>query len=408
MVCDVEGTIFKAQERIASVDFPTTMWHALARSLGQRGVEGEKLLAEKWERGKYENYLAWVHDTFLMHKELGLKKSQFDHILMKAEYLPGVETFFRNLDKRKYRPVLISGGFQELVDRARAELGIEDGYGACSYTFEEGTGILKTCRATSGDFEGKIDYLHCSLMQYGLDKKLDWVFIGDGKNDVYIALDAPVAIAINAHKDLRAAATHPCDLGGRVLENFDQIGEILESLTDADFNNARWRLEGLAPWQKKILRQMHDFLVEIGGLLALWLAKLLPKLSGTWWDDYVDYVAKYLVRRRQYEKARRAQDLTLLDLSVLVKIFENLEKRRLATQYRKINDAHSHLIYRIRDIRNDWSHVASGVLVFPDSTEIHDHLCALEKFLGIFGNLNNLRLKILSKKILRLKESLNI
>ena len=122
LVCDVEGTIFTAGYKIKGMDFASSMWHPLAHCLGETGIAREVALADKWERGEYNNYLEWVHESFLLHKELGLKKSDFDRIFSDATYMRGVVDFFKNLDRNKYVPVLISGGFQELVDRARSEL----------------------------------------------------------------------------------------------------------------------------------------------------------------------------------------------------------------------------------------------------------------------------------------------
>ena len=171
LICDVEGTIFTAKYKIEEVDYSSSMWQPLARCLGDAGVAREVALAYKWERGEFKtSYIDWVFQSFLFHKSLGLKQSDFNRILNEATYMPGVVDFFENLDKSRYLPVLISGGFQELVDRAKAELGIKHGHGACAYIFDEQTGLLKDCRIAACDFDGKIDYMRRALREYDLDE----------------------------------------------------------------------------------------------------------------------------------------------------------------------------------------------------------------------------------------------
>jgi len=149
LVCDVEGTIFAARYKIDGMDYASTMWQPLAQSLGDEGVRREKELHDRWERGEFNDYLDWVEATYLMHRELGLLKQTFEHLLSCAEYNPGVVEFFKKLDRKKYTPVLISGGFQELVRRAQEELNIPHGHGACEYFFDKSDGLLQSNPKTS-------------------------------------------------------------------------------------------------------------------------------------------------------------------------------------------------------------------------------------------------------------------
>jgi phosphoserine phosphatase len=98
LVCDVEGTIFKARYRIEGMDYASTMWQTLAQSLGDECVRREKELCDKWEGGGFADYLDWVQATYEMHKELGLTKQTFDALINGAECNDGLVDFFGKLD----------------------------------------------------------------------------------------------------------------------------------------------------------------------------------------------------------------------------------------------------------------------------------------------------------------------
>lgn len=42
LVCDVEGTIFKAKFKIDGTDYPSTMWQPIAALLGEAAIEEER------------------------------------------------------------------------------------------------------------------------------------------------------------------------------------------------------------------------------------------------------------------------------------------------------------------------------------------------------------------------------
>lgn len=208
LICDVEGTIFKAQYRIEGTDFASTMWQPIAQSLGDAAIQAERDTHDKWENGKYKSYREWVIDTIKIHKNFGLNKDTFYGLIDSAEYNNGVVEFFDQLDRDKYIPVLVSGGFQELIRRAQRDLNINHGVGACEYFFHDEDGLLVNYSLNSCDFEGKYDYIKMLFSEYGLNAKEDWVFIGDGKNDIHIAQKSPFSIGINAHPELGKVVHH--------------------------------------------------------------------------------------------------------------------------------------------------------------------------------------------------------
>lgn len=216
LVCDVEGTIFKAKYRIEGTDFASTMWQPLAQRLGDPAIEEEKETHRKWDNNEYSSYLEWVEDTIRIHRKYGLHRDVFNTLIEEAEYNDGVRNFFANLDRTKYTPVLVSGGFQELVRRAQKELNIKYGFGACEYHFDESDGRLANHSLTPCDFDGKYDYVKTLFGVYKLKAHQDWVFVGDGKNDVHIAQKAPRSFGINAHPELAKVVSS-------VINSFDEL-----------------------------------------------------------------------------------------------------------------------------------------------------------------------------------------
>jgi phosphoserine phosphatase len=224
LVCDVEGTIFKAKFRIEGTDYASTMWQPLALCLGEAALEEEKETHKKWENEEYNNYLDWVNATVDIHKKYKLQAAAFQRLIDEAEYQDGVLEFFEKLDRNKYVPILVSGGFQELANRAKRELGISYGYGACEYNFDQETGCLASHSLTPCDFSGKYNYVDALFHVYDLNPNKDWLFVGDGKNDVHIAKKAPISFGINPHPDLAKIATY----------NVDSFHEIYKHICDEE------------------------------------------------------------------------------------------------------------------------------------------------------------------------------
>lgn len=234
LVCDVEGTIFKANYRIDGTEYASTMWQPLAARLGEAAIMEERDTHEKWEQGYYKGkYSAWVEDTIKIHKRYGLHKNTFYDLINEAEYHEGVEEFFQKIDRKKFIPVLVSGGFQELINRALKELDIKHGFGACEYFFDLNDGKLAGHNLKPCDFEGKYHYIENLFKDYNLTSK-DWVFIGDGKNDVPIARKAPIKFGMRPiHPDLEKVVNHTVTDFREILSHLTLNEQIGESTTKA-------------------------------------------------------------------------------------------------------------------------------------------------------------------------------
>ena len=243
-VCDVEGTIFQAKYKIEGTDYSSTMWQPIAYKLGDDAVREEHESHQKWDNKEYENYLEWVKATILIHQKYDLKKDAFFELVNNAMYNEGVVEFFNNIDRNEYIPVLISGGFQELIDRAKRELGIEYGIGACEYIWGD-DGRLVDWKLRQSDFGDKYSFLSDIFLEHSLNETQDWVFVGDGKNDVDIASRAPIAFAINPHVELASVTPF-------TIDSFMEIIPILNS-DDAPYYISRRR--GISNKQSVLLGQ---------------------------------------------------------------------------------------------------------------------------------------------------------
>lgn len=219
IVCDVEGTIFKSSNVCNNIDYYSTLWQMIPTMLGDAAIQDELDTHHKWSNGEYKNYIDWMIDTINIHKKHKLTQELFETAISSTEYNEGVIEFFSCLDRKKYTPVLISGGFQNLSQRAQEDLQIHHSFSACTYYFKNG--ILNGYNLIPSDFYGKYSFLQILLNEYGLCDN-DWVFVGDGKNDVEIARKAKISFGINPHNKLAEVATY-------IVKNFMEIKYRLDS-----------------------------------------------------------------------------------------------------------------------------------------------------------------------------------
>ena len=163
-----------------------------------------------------------MKDTISIHKRHGLTSALFENVISSAEYNPRVPATVGAIDRSLFEPVLISGGFRELAARAQIDLKINHAFAACEYFFSE-DGALEAYNLLPCDFEGKIDFIRLMLREYGL-REQDWVFVGDGQNDIPIAKAAPVSVAYAAHPELRNVSTFAIDDFSDLTAILTQVG----------------------------------------------------------------------------------------------------------------------------------------------------------------------------------------
>jgi phosphoserine phosphatase len=219
LVLDLEGTIFRTDIRLPGTSISSTIWQAIANSLGPEAIKEEVVTHQRWADGKYRSYIHWMEETIAIHIKYGLTEEIFDGVISSAEYNDAVPVTVSKLDRRRYEPVIVSGGFRELARRAQSDLKIIHAFCACEYIFGDDR-RLKGYNLLPCDFEGKIDFIQLMLREYKLADS-DWVFVGDGANDVPVAKLAPLSIGYRPHAALSAVVTQSID-------NFEKLISILD------------------------------------------------------------------------------------------------------------------------------------------------------------------------------------
>ena len=219
LVLDLEGTIFRTDIRLPGTSITSTIWQGIADALGPEAIKEEVASHERWKKREYRSYIHWMEDTIAIHIRHGLTQQIFDQLICSAEYNESVVSTLSALDRTRYEPLIVSGGFRELARRAQYDLRIIHAFCACEYIFGDDK-RLKAYNLLPCDFEGKIDFIRLMLREYKLADS-DWVFVGDGANDVPVASLAPLSIGYRPYADLRSVVT-------KSIDNFKDILPILD------------------------------------------------------------------------------------------------------------------------------------------------------------------------------------
>lgn len=220
LVLDVEGTLFRTQIRLPGTSLDSTIWQAIAAALGDAAIEAEVATHQRWATGGYRSYLDWMKDTIRIHLEFGLTEQRFSQIIAATEYHAGVRQVLCALDRSRFEPVLISGGFRELARRVQADCRVSHAFAACEYLFDSES-RLAAFNLLPCDFAGKLDFVALMLREYGLSPR-DWLFVGDGRNDVEIAKAAPFSVGFQPHADLAAVTS-------KNIDDFRELVDLLDS-----------------------------------------------------------------------------------------------------------------------------------------------------------------------------------
>lgn len=198
---DMEGTILQKNYALDNGKVAPSAWTVLAKMLGEECYLEEEKTKDKWLNGEYNGYLDWMKDTVLIHKKHGLTELQLKKLVDSSKFIDGCEELFKWLKGHNVITVLITGGFKELADKVQRLLKIDHALSGCEYFFDE-HGNLEFYNLLPSDNEGKLSFMKQVLHEHGLTKA-DSVFIGDGKNDIYLAKEAGISIAFNAQHELK-------------------------------------------------------------------------------------------------------------------------------------------------------------------------------------------------------------
>jgi phosphoserine phosphatase len=133
----------------------------------------------------------------------GMDEACFDRVKQAVRLSPGAQTFVRTLRRLGYRTAIVSGGFTQITDHLRLELGLDHAF---ANTLEVVDGRL-TGRLVGRivDRAGKAEILRSVAATEGI--ALDQVVaIGDGANDLDMLAAAGLGVAFNAKPAVREAA----------------------------------------------------------------------------------------------------------------------------------------------------------------------------------------------------------
>ena len=201
----MEGTIFKKNHALDNGKVAPSAWTTLAKELGEDCYKEEEESKDRWIDKKYKGYLDWMLDTVSIHKKYGLTESILKKVVVQEEFHDGADELFEFLRSKNIITVLISGGFKALADKAQRKFKINHAFSACEYFFDE-EGNLEFFNLLPSDNEGKVNFMMQVASEHGVTAE-ECLFIGDGKNDVFLAEKVGSSIAFNAQPELEKVST---------------------------------------------------------------------------------------------------------------------------------------------------------------------------------------------------------
>ena len=214
---DMEGTLFEKQQvrlRHQESSYHHSLWSRLMYELGEEALKEDARTIVKWEGGQYRSYLEWVDESVVILQKHGLSQDLFERTLSSIRYNPGVRDTIEILHGRGIKTAIVTGGFLEQARRAQQDLRITHAYAAVDL-FWNPDGSIDHWNMFPSDYEGKVDFVRLIMREYGL-KREECGFVGDGKNDAFIAGEVGTSFAYQAHPELRTVASHE-------IEEFSQI-----------------------------------------------------------------------------------------------------------------------------------------------------------------------------------------
>jgi phosphoserine phosphatase len=214
---DMEGTLFEKQQvrlRHGDPSYHHSLWSRLMYELGAEALKDDAETIAKWEAGRYRSYLEWVDESVVILQKHSLSHELFEKTLSSILYNPGVKDTFETLHDRGIKTAIITGGFLEQARRAQQDLRITHAYAAVDLYWNR-DGTIAHWNMFPSDYEGKVDFVRLIMREYGLSRE-ECGFVGDGKNDIFIAREVGLSFAYQAHPELRSVASHE-------LEEFSQI-----------------------------------------------------------------------------------------------------------------------------------------------------------------------------------------
>lgn len=203
---DMEGTLLQKDHKLDNGKVAPSAWTGLAKMLGEECFVEEELTKDRWLNGDYKGYLDWMKDTVLIHQKYEMTSEHLQKVVDSAKFHDGVDELFDWLRSQGVITALITGGFKALADKVQRRLKIDHALSGCEYFFDD-QGKIEFFNLLPSDHEGKLSFMRQVLFEHGLSPS-DAVFVGDGKNDVFLAEQAGISIAFNAQKELSDMASY--------------------------------------------------------------------------------------------------------------------------------------------------------------------------------------------------------
>lgn len=203
---DMEGTLLKKDYALDNGKVAPSAWTVAAKLLGEECYQREEASKDKWLSGGYSGYLEWMNESINILVEHGFQRSTLQKVIESSRLHDGAEELVKHLHSLGIVTVIISGGFKALATKLQIKLGIKHAFSACEFYFDR-DGKVSGVNLLPADEEGKVAFMQQMAIEYGVPLS-DCIFIGDGKNDVHIAVEAGLSISFNGQPELNAVANH--------------------------------------------------------------------------------------------------------------------------------------------------------------------------------------------------------
>ncbi|MCW8332043.1 HAD-IB family phosphatase [Photobacterium sp. SDRW27] len=202
---DMEGTLLKKNNNLDNGKVAPSAWTVLAKEIGDTCYLEEEMSKDKWLSGEYESYTEWMYDSIAIQQKHGLNRDIFEKVIEETQFQDGAKELVEYLHSRNIITVIISGGFKHLADKLQRTLKIKHSYSACEYFFDE-HGALEHFNLLPTDEKGKLVFMEHLAEEYNT-RLSQCLFIGDGKNDVFLAEKTGISISFNAQKELEEVSS---------------------------------------------------------------------------------------------------------------------------------------------------------------------------------------------------------
>ncbi|MGF1872451.1 HAD family hydrolase [Photobacterium indicum] len=221
---DMEGTLLKKNNELDNGKVAPSAWTVLAKEIGATCYLEEEISKDKWLNGEYESYTEWMYDSIAIQKKYGLNRETFEKVIDETQFQDGAKELIQFLHSKNIVTVIISGGFKHLADKLQRTLKIKHSYSACEYFFDI-NGTLEHFNLLPTDEKGKLVFMEHLAEEYNTNLS-ECLFIGDGKNDIFLAKKTGVSISFNAQKELEEVSTFQVNQK-KGKENLIEIKNIL-------------------------------------------------------------------------------------------------------------------------------------------------------------------------------------